>query len=202
MLSATKAGDDREDDSRERGQARRSSSTYKPLPCDSVQRSCAACFGTGTDYLQSLFNRDCVNHSRANSRAAPVDNFRRALARRFACIRVDVVTLSTAWLDELRARTMLSAVIAPCGQADPRRARVEGVLPVPQRKDAELHRQRRQGLLPLLRLRRARRRDPLPHRPSRHAVHGRGQGARGQGRAGRPRARPARRRSGPSAPRR
>ena len=93
------------------------------------------------------------------------------------------MTLSPAWLDELRARTVLSAVIAPIGQADPRRARVEGVLPVPQRKDAELHRQRRQGLLPLLRLRRARRRDPLPHRQSRHAVHGRGQGACRQGRA-------------------
>src|SRR3546814_2736190 len=51
------------------------------------------------------------------------------------------------------------------GQACPRRAGMEGLLPFSQRKDAELLRQRRQGLLSLLRMRRAWRRDSLPHRP-------------------------------------
>ena len=51
----------------------------------------------------------------------------------------------------------------------------------------------------MLRLRRAWRRDPLPDRPARPAVHGRGQGTGRQGRDGGARARPARRRSGPSA---
>ena len=83
-----------------------------------------------------------------------------------------------AFLDELRARTLLSAVIAPSVKLIRAGPRVEGLLPVPQREDAELHGQRRQGLLPLLRLRRAWRRDPLPHRRARPAVHGRGQGAR------------------------
>ena len=45
----------------------------------------------------------------------------------------------------------------------------------------------------MLRLRRAWRRDPLPDRPARPAVHGCGQGIGGQGRDGGPRPRPARR---------
>ncbi len=99
------------------------------------------------------------------------------------------MTLSPAFLDELRARTVLSAVIAPSVKLIRAGPRVEGLLPVPQRKDAELHGQRRQGLLPLLRLRGARRRDPLPDRQPRHAVHGRGERSGGQGRARRPRTR-------------
>ncbi len=110
--------------------------------------------------------------------------------------RVESMTLSPHWLDELRARTSLSAVIGAIGEAHPRGARVEGLLPVPQREDAELHGQRREGLLPLLRLRRAWRRDPLPDRRARPALHGRGQGAcrarpawRSRRRSARPRAR-------------
>ncbi len=81
-------------------------------------------------------------------------------------------------------------------QAAARRARVEGVLPVPQREDAELHRQRRQGLLPLLRLRRARRCDPLDDRSARPALHRCGQGTRAGRRARRPRAGSPRARTG------
>ena len=101
------------------------------------------------------------------------------------------MTLSPAFLDELRARDHAVQRHRAARQAHPRRARMEGLLPVPQRKDAQLHRQRRQAFLPLLRLRRAWRRDPLPDRQSRPAVHGRGQGTRRQGRDGSPRPRPA-----------
>ena len=101
------------------------------------------------------------------------------------------VSLSPAFLDELRARTLLSGIIAPSVKLQGR-AGVEGVLPVPPREDAELHDQRRQGLLPLLRLRGARRRDPLPDRPARPAVHGCGKGARGEGGDGGSRPRSAR----------
>ena len=105
------------------------------------------------------------------------------------------MSLSPAFLDELRARTTLSALIGS-REAQQGRARVEGLLPVPQREDAELLRQRRQGLLPLLRLRGAWRRDPLDDRPARAAVHGCGQGA-GAGRGhGGARAGSARRREG------
>src|SRR3954467_8197556 len=44
---------------------------------------------------------------------APVDKLFPPLVRLALRIRVVCVTLSTAWLDELRARTMLSAVISP-----------------------------------------------------------------------------------------
>ena len=50
------------------------------------------------------------------------------------------------------------------GEAHQGRPRVQGLLPVPPGEDAELHGQRREGLLPLLRLRRAWRRDPLSDR--------------------------------------
>ncbi len=77
---------------------------------------------------------------------------------------------------------------------------VPRLLPVPQREVAQLLRQRRQGLLPLLWLRRAWRRDPLDDRPARPAVHGCGQGTgpgRGHGNAGDGPARRPRRRSRP-----
>ena len=51
------------------------------------------------------------------------------------------MTLSPAFLDELRARTSLSALIGRSAEAAARRARVQGLLPVPQREDAELLRQ-------------------------------------------------------------
>src|SRR3546814_3282957 len=63
-------------------------------------------------------------------------------------------------------------------------------------KDAELHDQRREGLLPLLRLQRAWRCDPLDDRPARTVVHGRGEGTRRRGRDGGARARSARREEG------
>ena len=66
-----------------------------------------------------------------------------------------------------RSRVTLSGVITRTTRLHEGRARVEGLLPVPQREDPELHGQRREGLLPLLRLRRARRRDPLDDRPAR-----------------------------------
>ena len=100
------------------------------------------------------------------------------------------VTLSPHFLDELRAADLALGADRAHGEAAARRARVEGLLSVPQRKDAELHRQRRERLLPLLRLRRAWRRDPLADRP-RGLLHGRGQGARRRGRDGGPRPRPA-----------
>ena len=71
------------------------------------------------------------------------------------------VTLSPPFLDELRARTLAFGRHRAHGEAHQRRARVEGLLPVPQRKDAELLRQRRERLLPLLRLPGAWRRDPF-----------------------------------------
>ena len=102
------------------------------------------------------------------------------------------MSLSPAFLDELRARTTLSSADRAQRQAAAGRARMEGLLPVPQREDAELHRQRRKGLLPLLRLRRPWRRDPLADRRARARLHGRGQGAGRFGRHGGARARPAR----------
>ena len=44
-----------------------------------------------------------------------------------------------AFLDELRARTTLSRPDRALGQAHQGRARVQGLLPVPSREDAELH---------------------------------------------------------------
>ena len=51
------------------------------------------------------------------------------------------MTLSPAFLDELRLRTSLSSLIGRSVKLQQGRARVQGLLPVPQREDAELHRQ-------------------------------------------------------------
>ena len=79
----------------------------------------------------------------------------------------------------------------PARPADAARARIRRPLPVPQRKDAVLLRRRGQGLLSLLRLRRAWRRDRLCHarRQSRFSRGGRAPGRRGRARgaAGNPR---------------
>ena len=105
--------------------------------------------------------------------------------------------LAPAFLDELRARVAVSTVVGRRVKLTPRRARDEGLLPVPQREVAQLFRQRRQGLLPLLRLRRARRRDPLRRRAGGARLHRRGQVARAGGgaRASRGRRREARERT-------
>ena len=62
----------------------------------------------------------------------------------------------------------------------------QGPVPVPRREVAELHRQPDAADLPLLRLRRARRRHPLPVRAPRHGLRRRRQRARAAGRHDRP----------------
>ena len=67
------------------------------------------------------------------------------------------------FLDELRSRDVAGRAGRAAGEADPPRPRIWRALPVPQREDAVLLRRRGQGLLSLLRLRRAWRRDRLCH---------------------------------------
>ena len=113
------------------------------------------------------------------------------------------MSLTPAFLDELRARTLLSALDRQDRQAHQGGPRVQGLLPVPQREDAVVLRQRRQGLLSLLRLLGAWRRDPLDDRAAGPAVHRCGQGSRpggghGNARAGPPVDRARRARQGAS----
>ena len=88
------------------------------------------------------------------------------------------MTLTPQFLDELRARTLAVGADRQDHQAHKAGREYTRLLPVPQREDAQLLRQRRQGLLPLLRLLGAWRRDPLDDRPARAAVHGCGEGTR------------------------
>ena len=65
------------------------------------------------------------------------------------------------FLDELRSRVSLADLVGKRVRLTRRGPRVWRALPVPQREDAVLLRRRGQGVLPLLRLRRAWRRDRL-----------------------------------------
>ena len=106
------------------------------------------------------------------------------------------------FLDELRARLSLSDIVGRKVSLKRRSgAGVRGPLPVPQREDAVLHGQRQEGLLPLLRLRRAWRRRRLRHEDRgpvvsrvRREAGPRGRPAGAARHAGRARARRARRR--------
>ena len=66
------------------------------------------------------------------------------------------------FLDEIRARLSVSQVVGRKVALKTRRARVQGPLSLQDGEDAVLHRQRPEGLLPLLRLRRARRHLHVP----------------------------------------
>ncbi len=87
-----------------------------------------------------------------------------------------------AFLDELRARTPLAAVIGRRVRLARSGRQMEGLLPVPRREDPELLRLRRR--LPLLRLRRAWRRHQLRHAEPGRRLHGGGRATGRRGRAG------------------
>ena len=70
------------------------------------------CVGTVTIYPRSSCVAALIIHARKSARS-PVDKFFERVAREAPAIRDGSVTLSPAWLDELRARTTLSAVITP-----------------------------------------------------------------------------------------
>ncbi len=71
------------------------------------------------------------------------------------------MSLTPQWLDELRARTTLSTLIGKSIKVQKAGREYKGLLPLPQREDAQLHDQRREGFLSLLRLRGAWRCNPL-----------------------------------------
>ena len=87
----------------------------------------------------------------------------------------------SAWLDELRARTTLSGVIGPSVKLIKAGREFKACCPFHNEKTPSFTDQRREGLLPLLRLRGAWRCHPFPHRPPRAAVHGCREGTGRQG---------------------
>ena len=104
-----------------------------------------------------------------------------------------------AFVHELLARVDIVEVVGRSVELKSAGIDLEGPLPVPRREVAELHRHPVAPDLPLLRLRRARQRDPLPDRAARHGLRRRRQRPRPAGRpdraggrrpAGRTRARP------------
>ena len=109
------------------------------------------------------------------------------------------MALPPEFLEELRARTPMQALVGRRVKLTQGRPQLDGLLPLPQREDAELLRLR--GPFPLLRLRRAWRRDQLRHADQRRRLSRSGGEPGGRGRARGPQALRPRRAGRAAAPR-
>ena len=72
--------------------------------------------------------------------------------------KVTVALFPQSFIDEVRAAADIVAVVSDSVSLRKAGSHLQGPVPVPRREDAVVHRQQGQGLLPLLRLRRRRRR--------------------------------------------